>query len=138
MSIPLRNAALYAEHGTGAYPHAPALRGVLCSCGHRAFPPQRQGCEVCGGHGDALADALFTGHGRLLSSATVHRHGKPFPPVPFTVVSVALDDGPVVRGLLAAASPAGLKPGTLMLTVLETVNIGDEPLRDLRFVAEGA
>ncbi len=133
MDIPLRNAGLYAETGTPGFPDAPALRGIRCRCGHPAFPPQRQGCEVCGATGPALADALFEGRGRLMASATVHRHFAPQPPVPFTVVEVEMRDGPVVRGLLAGSAPTDLDPGTELVTVLEEVQIGETRMRDLRF-----
>lgn len=137
MPAPLRNPGLYSEQGTPACPQAPALRGVQCRCGHRAFPPQHQGCEVCGAYGDALVDALFSGCGRLLASATVHRHAHPYPAVPYTVAEVALDDGPVVRGLLAHGAPAGLARGARLVTVLEEVRIGDHVVRDLRFAPPG-
>jgi len=130
----LRNPSLYADEGTPAVPRAPALRGIQCRCGHRAFPPQQRGCEVCGAYGDALVQILLSGCGRLLASAIVHRHAAAYPRVPFTVVEVALDDGPVVRGLLHGTAPAGLEPGTMMLTGFETVQIDGETLRDLRFL----
>jgi len=133
MTLPLRHPQLYAEQGAGDLPQAPALRGVRCRCGHVAFPPQHQGCEVCGAHGEALEDVLLRGAGRLLASATVHRHGAEHPPVPFTVAELALDDGPVVRGLLASSAPAGLAPGARLVALLEEVRIGDHALRDLRF-----
>lgn len=138
MQAPLHNAALYTEKGTAGFPQAPALRGIRCRCGHRAFPPQHLGCEVCGAHGEALADVLLDGRGRLLTSATVHRHAAPHPPAPFTIVEVALDDGPVVRGLLSAHAPAHLPPGTELVTVLEAVQIGENRVRDLRFTPRGA
>lgn len=137
MQPPLRKPALYCESGSPAFPQAPALRGIECRCGYHAFPPQHLGCEVCGAHGEALRDTLLSGRGRLLACARVHRHGTPWPPVPFTVVEVQLDDGPVVRGLLAQDCPADLAPGTRMVTVLETVQIDGTPMRDLRLRPEG-
>jgi uncharacterized OB-fold protein len=135
---PLRHPTLYTEGGTPAFPGAPALRGIRCRCGHPAFPPQHYGCEVCGRHGDALADVLLAGHGRLLASATVHRHGAPHPKVPFTVVEVLLDDGCTVRALAASEVAGELAAGTEMLAVLEPVKIDDQPMRELRFRPAGA
>ena len=138
MTAPLKSPSLYREQGTDALPERPALRAVRCRCGYVAFPPQRRGCEVCGGTGDALSERLLTGRGRLLSQATVHRHAQAAPPVPFTVVEVAMADGPVVRALLASRAVGELSPGTELVTTLETVVIGEQPVRDLRFEPKGA
>lgn len=42
--------------------------------------------------------------GELLSASQVHRHHDPALAVPFVVVVVALDAGPVLKGVLAAQS----------------------------------
>lgn len=134
MNSPLRHAALYSEEGTTACPGFPALRGIRCRCGYCAFPPQRFGCEICGGHGDALVETLLSGRGTVLASATVRRHAKAEPAVPFTVVEVALVDGPVVRGLLVSGHDAELPPGAEVVTQLETLLLEGQMVRDLRFL----
>ncbi|WP_342132373.1 hypothetical protein [Hydrogenophaga sp. OTU3427] len=134
--IPLLRPGLYAEQGTPALPDAPALRAVRSRSGHVSFPPQRYGCQVSGEYGEDLQDVLLTGRGRLHAIATVHIHPKPLPATPFTVVEVAMDDGPLVRGLLSASHALPLAPGAVLVTRLE--EIPDESggtVRDLRFVA---
>ncbi|MGK6310256.1 Zn-ribbon domain-containing OB-fold protein [Variovorax sp. DT-64] len=133
----LRRPALYTEAGTPALPTAPALRAVRSKAGHITFPPQRFGCQVSGQHGEELTEVLLTGRGRLQAFATVHRHAKPFPKTPFTVVEVLMEDGPVVRGLLSAAECSPLTPGATMVTVLEEAMDADgNSVRDLRFKAD--
>ncbi len=137
--IPLRRPGLYTEQGTDALPDSPALRAVKSRGGHISFPPQRDGCEVSGDHGDDLQDVLLTGRGRLHAIATVHIHPRPQPATPFTVVEVALDDGPLVRGLLSASQALPLAPGAVLVTRLEEVpDESGGSVRDLRFVCATA
>ncbi|ARU05549.1 hypothetical protein CCO03_13435 [Comamonas serinivorans] len=85
--------------------HRPMLKGVRCQACHEvAFPPQHHGCERCGA--THLTDVDLSADGAVLGSAAVHIHAKPYPPVPFTVVEVRLDAGPVVRALLNGSGPA--------------------------------
>ncbi|PIF73794.1 hypothetical protein CLU95_0911 [Variovorax sp. 54] len=133
----LRNQGFYAEEGTAALLTSPALRAVKSSSGHISFPPQHYGCQLTGDTGESLVEVLLSGRGRLHAQSTVHMHSRPVPPVPFTVVEVVLDDGPLVRGLLATAQTAPLKHGATLVTCLEEVqNEAGETVRDLRFIAE--
>ncbi len=109
------------------------LHGGACACGYIFFPMQTYGCEVCGRHGEALQPRTLRGSGRLVASATVHIHADKARPTPFTVVEVALEQGPTVRTLLAedAGDPA---PGAPLCATL--VWVGGEPgddIVDLRF-----
>jgi hypothetical protein len=94
------------------------------------FPFQRYGCEWCGGI--ALTQRVLSGGGKLLASAPVHLHAGKNREAPFTVVSVALDDGPIVRTLLADGDvpPAGVRMMTTLVDVRDAE--GAERL-DLRF-----
>lgn len=139
MSLPkLLKPDTYTENGTSAHPDRPALQGGRCTCGTVFFPMQTYGCEVCGAHGDALKEQALSGVGTLVSSATVYIDmGQPrlaVPAVPFIVGEIALEDGPVIRAILSAASEDELAPGQQMATTL--VGIGDDErghYRDLRF-----
>ncbi|MFJ4293175.1 Zn-ribbon domain-containing OB-fold protein [Cupriavidus sp. NPDC089707] len=114
----------------------PQLRGGRCACGHIFFPMQAYGCERCGQAGDALTPMLLAGRGRLVASARVQMHARKDREVPFTVLSVALDDGPVVRTLLGAGSEAPLVAGQPMFATLEEVPQADGGAQlDLRFSA---
>ncbi len=110
------------------------LKGSRCSCGHTFFPPQRYGCERCG-RTDAVP-ATLRGRGKLAASAVVHIHSRPGRKAPFAICTVKLEDGPVVRALLAG-SPDGLCPGTTMTAILTSISLedGNKGL-DLRFAAE--
>ncbi len=126
--------ALYTVPAEGAN-DVPSLRGGRCICGHRFFPMQRHGCERCGRHGDAIEEALLAGHGTLVASARVKLHASTERRAPFVVVSVKLDQGPVVRTLLAEDTeellPIGQSMSACMVRVGKTED--GESLVDLRF-----
>lgn len=126
---------LYDVPGPGAE-GVPALKGGRCACGYAFFPMQRYGCERCGRRGDALSEALLAGRGALVASARVMLHAGMQRQAPFVVVSVKLDDGPVLRTLLAEDTDAVLPVGQRMQACLVEVGKSDtgEPLVDLRFV----
>lgn len=52
---------------------------------------------------------LLTGKGRLLAFVTTHNANQRDIAVPYTVASIALDDGPVIRALMTGPSDAGLE-----------------------------
>jgi uncharacterized OB-fold protein len=79
-----------------------SFTGTRCrSCGTVFFPPLLIGCEVCGARDDQLDDAQFAARGCIHASAMVHMHRGRGTEAPFTVAEVVLDDGPVVRALMA-------------------------------------
>jgi len=114
----------------------PLLHGGRCQCGYVFFPMQTYGCERCGRHGEALTSCQLAGRGALLAEAVVHLHADKSRPTPFTVVKIQLEDGPVVRSLLATQSPAVL-PGRPLVATFEIVDRtgAGEPTLDLRFTA---
>jgi hypothetical protein len=125
--------ALYRAEGSDTDPDHPALLGGACECGHVFFPPQTYGCERCGRM--SLATRALSGAGKLLASARVHLHGGKTRAAPFTIVSVRLDDGPIVRTLLAGDD--AVHPGDRMVTMLVPVtNAEGAELLDLRFVPQ--
>jgi hypothetical protein len=125
---------VYAASGSAALPDHPALLGGMCLCGHVFFPMQTYGCEKCGRHGDALQPKALSGSGRVVALATVHLHAGKGRAAPFTVATIALDDGPVLRTLLAAQCERDVKPGARVVTTLVPVTREDgTSALDLRF-----
>lgn len=134
---PLRllKSQLYSERGDEGRLADPVLRGGRCRCGYVFFPMQTYGCERCGSHDDALTPQELSTHGILLASAVVHLHADKNRLAPFTIVKVALDNGPVVRTLLADDS-GEITLGQRMKAKLVPVRQGDgETVYDLRFTA---
>lgn len=113
----------------------PQLHGGRCQCGHVFFPHQTYGCESCGRAGPALSPALLPARGSLVASSRVLLHARKDRLPPFVVVSVQLDDGPVVRTLLAedtaAVLPIGMRLAGCLVEVGRTEQ--DGPIVDLRF-----
>jgi uncharacterized OB-fold protein len=129
---------LFQAGGTEAVPDHPALIGGRCGCGHLFFPMQRLGCEKCGRAGADLAETVLSGSGRLRAHAQVHLHARPVPKVPFTVVEIALDDGPLIRALLDQPTDAGLRNGERMVSAIVRELRGDSEIDVLRFRRAGA
>ncbi|MGY4154185.1 MULTISPECIES: Zn-ribbon domain-containing OB-fold protein [unclassified Bradyrhizobium] len=112
------------------------LKGGRCRCGYVFFPMQTYGCERCGSHGDALTPCELSTNGVLLAEATVHLHADKNRPAPFTIVKVALDDGPVIRTLLADDSaPVAQGQRVTGRLVPTTQSESGETVLDLRFSA---
>jgi uncharacterized OB-fold protein len=127
---------LYSECASSGVPGELVLHGGRCRCGYSFFPMQSYGCERCGRHDNDLQPSLLSACGTLLARAVVHLHTNTNRTAPFTIVKVALDDGPVVRALLAENEPEG-EPGQRMLAKLcpvESSGAGETTF-DLRFVA---
>lgn len=132
--VPLLKPALYRVEGTGAAPDVPALLGSVCACGYVFFPAQSYGCERCGSQ--ALAPRLLSGVGHVLASARVHLHHGKGREAPFTIGAIVLDDGPIVRTLLADAD-AAVSVGDRVVAVLAPVTDPDgAPRLDLRFTVK--
>lgn len=129
MTLSLLKPALYRAQGTQDVPNHPALLGGQCRCGHVFFPYQARGCERCGGHGEALSPRPLSGRGIVESSAVVHLHAAADRAAPFTIAAVRLDDGPLVRTLVAQDRAEPLRRGDAVVTTL--VAVGD--VSDLRF-----
>ena len=125
---------LYAAIGTAALPGRPSLLGGECTCGHVFFPMQHYGCEQCGRFGDALSTRALSGSGRILALARVHLHMGKDRQAPFTIASIALDDGPVVRTLLEPGRESDASAGARVWTTLTQTSLVDgTPVVDLRF-----
>jgi hypothetical protein len=132
---PLLKPGLYRAEGSAARPDRPALLGGVCAdCGYVFFPLQRYGCERCGSVD--LQPRVLSGAGTLLAAARVHLHAGKNREAPFTVGSVALDEGPIVRTLVEDGDPPP-QPGDRMATALAPAVDADGATRlDLRFIRE--
>jgi len=73
---------------------------------------------------------------RLLASARVHLHAGKGREAPFTVGSIQLDDGPIVRTLLSEDGPSPSPGARVSTTLAPAVTVEGEPRLDLRFTAE--
>ena len=132
--LSLLKPALYRAEGSGAAPDHPALLGGVCACGYVFFPLQHYGCERCGGLD--LQPKILSGAGELLASARVHLHPGKGREAPFTVGSIRLDDGPIVRTLIEV-DESDLHPGARMATrLVEALDLEGAPCLDLRFAVE--
>jgi uncharacterized OB-fold protein len=134
MTAELLKPSLYRQAGTDAAPDRPAFMGAECACGYIFFPLQAYGCERCGARD--LRPRALSGAGRLLASARVHRHAGKGREAPFTVVAVALDDGPVVRTLAGEGETAPVVGQRMVTQLVPVVDAEGAPRLDLRFVTE--
>lgn len=131
------SSSLFDPTGSDSLPAVPALIGAKCRCGHVFFPAQFFGCERCGRYGEDLVETRLSGQGIVRAAVVVHQHFREIPRAPFTVVDLALDDGPVIRGLMMA----GTKPpraGDVVTARIVDGREGGAPAAILRFeVAKG-
>lgn len=116
----------------------PTIVGHRCtSCSRVAFPPDPYGCEQCGATADALADIELQPTGTITALATVHRHHRPQPEVPFTVATITLDAGVSLKGVLLSGEAASV--GDRVRGVLVPYEIDDDGIEvvDLQFERVG-
>ena len=131
MTSELLKPALYTREGFAAERAYPALLGGSCACGYIFFPMQNFGCERCG-RTDVKPRAL-SGRGELIASARVHLHAGKNRSAPFTVGSIRLADGPIVRTLLID-DDRPFRPGDAVAAALIEVRDGEgNAKQDLRF-----
>ena len=113
----------------------PELLGGRCRCGYVFFPMQTYGCEKCGATGDALQPVALPATGKLVASSRVLMHARKDREPPYVIVSVRLDDGPVVRTLLDEDTTDLLAVGAPLQGRLMEVGRAEsgDPIVDLRF-----
>lgn len=127
---------LFCSEGTQAVPNHPALCGGKCrACGYIFFPLQSYGCENCGS--TELSPQSLSGRGRLIATAQVHVHHDPNRPPPFTIASIELMDGAVLRAVLETGG-APVVPGMDVVTMLVPSTRPDEAAPTLQFRLAGA
>lgn len=117
----------------------PTIVGHKCTvCARVAFPPDPYGCEQCGAVVDRLAEVELAPRGVISSLATVHRHHRPEPEVPFTVATIVLDDGVALKGVLTGDEPAVVGGRVEGVTVPWSTDDDGTEVVDLRFRAVAA
>ncbi|MFC9897118.1 hypothetical protein ACFVMC_25815 [Nocardia sp. NPDC127579] len=108
----------------------PLLRGVRDSSGFVSFPYQDAGSLLTGEHGADLTPVALSGLGRVQALVTVGHHPDGDGEAPCTIASIALAEGPMVRGVLIHADQA--RPGCLVRATTVAAP-GGAGTRDLRF-----
>lgn len=127
--------ALFRAEGTVTVPDHPALLGGRCrACGYVFFPIQAYGCEACGA--EMLEPLALSGRGRLTSFARVHIHAGGGREAPFTIGTIALEDGAVLRALIDQGSEDRLRHGAAMVATLVPETRPNRGPHDLRFALE--
>ena len=118
----------------------PSLCGQCCkSCGRISFPPNPFGCEQCGAPPTQLEDRTLKGEGRLEAFATTFHANRKDMKVPYTVASIRLADGPVIRALMVQQTDEGLSVGQTVRAVLTTPGPeGSDADPQLRFMPDGS
>ncbi|GAA1847661.1 Zn-ribbon domain-containing OB-fold protein [Microbacterium koreense] len=110
---------------------AAILFGARDRAGYISFPFQELGSLESGDHGSDLTRVPLSGHGTVRASATVWRHNDPTVEVPYTVASISLDEGPLIRGVMAdLATPTHGTP--VRAITIPMPDAGDD-VRQLRF-----
>lgn len=105
------------------YAQARELRLQRCSrCARFRYPPGPV-CPQC--LSDACEWTALSGRGRVLAWTVFHRPYFPELPVPYTVVSVASEEGPILIGNLVNASDTALRLELPVRAVFEDVHSDD-------------
>lgn len=121
---------LYSVDSSGT----PVLTAVRDSTGHVSYPAQPYGSERTGEHGAALQTIALSGLGTVQATAVVHMHHGADITAPFTVASIALDEGPLVRGVLTSPNGVGVGSRVRAVTVARFQNPeNDNTTVELRF-----
>lgn len=110
---------------------APRLFGLRDSTGFVSYPFQEHGSENNGDHGERLRRVPLAGTGTIAAVTEIHLAPNRHVSAPYTLASVVLDEGPMVRSVLIDASDAGI--GTRVRAVTVPIERGDGPVAELRF-----
>lgn len=129
---------LYSLEGTADLPNHPAIKGSKCPCGYIFFPRQNYGCEKCGRHGEEIENILMSGKGKIKQIATVHKSHLKELEAPFSVATIVLDSGCVIRALLDDGEDAHVFIGKTVYSTLKKIGIDDQgrEIFDLRFTVK--
>lgn len=129
--------SLYAVDDAGV----PTLVGSRNSAGNISFPFQTYGSEYNGDHGADLARVDLCGRGTIAATATATVSRDPAGAIgaPFTIASIVLEEGPMIRAVLADGSSRAQRGDSVRATTAPA-STGDDSTYELRFevvAAEG-
>ncbi|MFI5500920.1 Zn-ribbon domain-containing OB-fold protein [Nocardia asteroides] len=119
--------ALYEVDGDGV----PRLFGLRDSTGFVSYPFQEYGSENNGDHGDRVRRIALAGRGTITARTDIHLAPNHHVGVPYTLASILLDEGPLVRSVLIDARDAGI--GTRVRAVTVTIERDGDQVAELRF-----
>jgi uncharacterized protein len=128
MGLTSAEPALYSVDDAGT----PTLFGARDTAGNISFPFQTYGSESNGDHGSDLSRVELCGIGTVTATATVFRHASDTIATPFTVASVVLDEGPMIRAVLADGS-SGAQRGDKVRATTSEIAGREQPSYELRF-----
>ncbi|OYD70356.1 OB-fold domain-containing protein [Rhodococcus sp. OK302] len=109
----------------------PVLTGIRDSGGFISYPVQDAGSLSNGDHGPDLTPVTLSGRGQITATATVRLHPGPGIETPFTVASILLEEGPLVRGILDADDRGCI--GDTVVATTTAVPRGEDEVYELRF-----
>ncbi|MBT0566837.1 OB-fold domain-containing protein [Williamsia sp. CHRR-6] len=127
MTLTSAQPELYSVDDSGT----PVLKGLTDPDGNVFFPFQQYGSEATGAYGDQLTAIDLAGTGTVTARAEVHHHPSADIPTPFTVAAIELDEGPLIRGVLADGVTASVGDRVQAITVV--VDRGEVRAAELRF-----
>jgi uncharacterized protein len=128
MGLTSAEPALYRVDDDGT----PTLFGTRDTAGNISFPFQTYGSESNGDHGPDLSRVELSGFGTVAATATVFRHAGATLDAPFTVASIVLDEGPLIRAVLADGSSGARRGDKVRAATTETAG-QDRTSYELRF-----
>jgi uncharacterized protein len=112
------------------------LRLQRCTaCGHVRYPPGPV-CPQC--LSDACEWCALSGRGRVVTWTVFHRQYLPEFPVPFAVISVATDEGPLLIGNLLNAKGTRVRIGLPVRAIFEQVGSQDGSWRICQWEPDGS
>lgn len=127
MSIASAEPALYEVDDEGV----PTLYAMTDSTGYVTYPFQHLGSQKTGEFGDQVSRTKLRGTGTVTALATVNFHQNPEIEVPYVVASIVLDEGPMVRAVVAPGTEPSI--GTRVRATTTRVARKETELAELRF-----
>ncbi|GAD82159.1 hypothetical protein FEK33_12200 [Nocardia asteroides NBRC 15531] len=109
----------------------PRLFGLRDSDGFVSYPFQEYGSENNGDHGDRVRRIALAGRGTVTAVTDIHLAPNHRVGAPYTLASIVLDEGPMVRSVLIDGRDAGIDTRVRAVTV--TLERDSVQVAELRF-----